>query len=130
MIINGKDIPIGLGSTMLPDMSPALSGLLQPVTFILISKANINGLVQEIQTVINTRAVRQPFSAQKLSIRPEGQRAWRWETIHATVDLILKPDDRILWDGIYFRVMDKYDYKEYAYVQYDIVQDYDKSPKC
>lgn len=127
-IINGKDLGLPLASSQLPDMSAAMMDLLQPVTLVKIAKQNIDGLVQEIQTPISTRAVRQPLSAQRLDIKPEGQRAWRWEVVHATIDLILKPDDRILWDGIYFRVMGKFDYKEYGYVQYEIVQDYTLSP--
>ena len=128
MIINGKDIPLNLASVQLPDMSAALGDLMQPMSFVRIDKTNLDGLVQEIQFPIVTRGVRGPWSPQKLAILPEGQRAWRWETITALADLILKPDDRILWDGIYFRIMAKTDYKEYGYVQYDIAQDYERSP--
>jgi hypothetical protein len=130
MILNGKDQTLPLASSQLPDMGLAMADILQPVQFIQITKQNLNGLVQEIQTPINTRAVRQPYSPQRLDIKPEGQREWRWETVFASIDLILSPDDRILWDGLYFRVMQKSDYKEYGYVQYEIVQDYTLSPRC
>lgn len=129
MIVNGKDKPLNLASSALPNVSPALSNLLQPVILTKVAKQNIDGVVQMIYTPISTRAVRQPFSAQELAIKPEGERAWRWETVHATADLILKPDDRIMWSGILFRVMKKSDYAEYGYVQYDIVEDY-TSTKC
>lgn len=129
-IINGKDIPLNLSSTALPDMVDALSGLMQPVTFIVVTKSNIDGLVQELRTIVNTRAVREPYTPQRLAIMAEGERAWKWSTIHATADLILHPDDQIIWDGEYYRVMDKSDYKEYGYVQYEVVQDYQKVTPC
>ncbi len=124
MITNGKDKPFGTAAIGLPNMSEALSGWMQPMKFGVICSQSIDGLVQEIVQWVNTKGVRQPFSAQKLMIKPEGQRAWRWETLHCLPDVLLKPNDDVLFEGVKYRVMQKYDYKEYGYLQYDITQDF------
>ena len=124
MIKNGRDLPFGLAASALPNMSSALTGLFQPLNFILIQKSLVNGLLQEIETPVNTKGVREPWQPQALLVKPEGQRAWKWETLRCLPEVILVPDDRVNFDGSVYRVMQKYDYKEYGYVQYDIAQDF------
>jgi len=124
MIKNAKDTPLAQQTAGLPNVSAAMTGWFQPMEFIQICKQKIDGYVQEISTKVKTRGVRQPFTARQLEIKPEGQRSWRWETMHCLPDVILKPDDKIYFDGIDYRVMQQYDWKEYGYVQYDIVQGY------
>lgn len=58
-------------------------------------------------------------------IKPIGERDWQWESIHAFPTLQLQPDDIITFDDVDYRVMNKSDYKEYGYVVYEIVQDYE-----
>ena len=125
MIMNGKDFKIGAQSN-LPDVSDALLDWFQNMTFDLISKAITDYGLTETATTISTKGVRQPFSAQQLSIKPEGQRAWKWETLHCLPDVKLNPDDIVVFNGIRYRVMDKLDYSEYGYLEYHIIQDYIK----
>lgn len=125
MIMNGKDFKIGAQNN-LPDVSDALLDWFQNMTFDLISKAITDYDLTETATTISTKGVRQPFSAQQLSIKPEGQRAWKWETLHCLPDVKLNPDDIVVFNGIRYRVMDKLDYSEYGYLEYHIIQDYVK----
>ena len=124
-MINGKDIPLGLAASALPDVSGSVDMFLQPVAIGIVSKQQVDGYTQEIVNYVKTRAVRQPFSPQMLEVKPEGERAWRWETIHALPDLILSTDDIILWGDHRYRVMRKSNYAEYGYVLYEIIEDYD-----
>lgn len=123
-IINGKDADLGVASSALPYVGTALYGLLQPMTFTTIAKSVYQGLVTELQTNVSVRCSRQPFSPQRLALKPEGQRAWRWELLFADPSLVLSPDDRVIFGGRPYRVMAKYDYKEYGYVQYEIAEDF------
>lgn len=123
MIINGKDFKIGAQSN-LPDVSDALLDWFQNMTFDLITKAITDYDLTETATTISTKGVRQPFSAQQLSIKPEGQRAWKWETLHCLPDVKLNPDDIVVFNGVRYRVMEKLDYSEYGYLEYHIIQDY------
>lgn len=125
-IVNAKDKPLSMQSNALPNVSGAMAGLFQDMTFGIMQKQVIGatGLVQEIEVKVTTRGVRQPLSAQALAIKPKGQRAWKWEMIHCLPDVVLVPDDRIKVAGSIYRVMDKFNYSEYGYVRYDIAQDY------
>ena len=127
MINNGKDIKIGAQSN-LPQMSEVLLAWFQDMTFDLVTKAITDFDLVETKTTVQTKGVRQPFSAQQLSIKPEGQRAWRWETLHCLPNVKLNPDDIVIFNTIRYRVMDKLDYSEYGYLEYHIVQDY-KEPE-
>ena len=123
MIINAKDKPMS-NAAGLPDMTGGMAGLFQPMTFVLVTKQSIDGLVSEIENKVKATAVRYPMKAQEVALKPEGQRAWRWETLLATAALILKTSDIVKFDGNRYRVMGKQDWKEYGFVQYDLAQDF------
>lgn len=123
MIMNGKDFKIGAQSN-LPDVSDALLDWFQNMTFDLITKTITDYDLTETATTVSTKGVRQPFSAQQLSIKPEGQRAWKWETLHCLPNVKLNPDDIVVFNGVRYRVMEKLDYSEYGYLEYHIIQDY------
>ncbi len=124
MIFNAKDLPLGSTHGTLPNMQNTLTDWFQRMTFTVITKAVIN--FQDVETEVETTAlgVRQPFSARQLMMKPEGQRSWRWETIHADQSLILTVDDVVVFDSIRYRVMQIMQWKEYGYVEYHICQDY------
>ena len=123
MISNGKDIKIGAMSN-LPQVSEALLGWFQAMTFYLITKSITDFDLTETKTTVTTKGVRQPFSAQQLALKPEGQRAWKWETLHCLPDVKLNPDDIVVFNAVKYRVMEKLDYSEYGYLEYHIIQDY------
>lgn len=123
MIINAKDKP--LTYTGLPQVGDVLPYWFQPLTFDLVTKSIFNYEVEEIIVTITTQGVRQPMTAQQLSIKPEGQRAWKWETIHCLPDVKLRIDDIIIFNGVRYRVMQRWDWSEYGYLQYEICQAYE-----
>lgn len=127
MILNGKNQTIGVPTSGLPDVSAAVMEILQPVSIGLIVKTLVNGRVQEVQNVFKTRATKQPFTDRQLILKPEGQRAWGWFTMHALVDVDLKVDDRFYFNGERYRVMQKGDFAEYGYFKYDIIEDFQGS---
>lgn len=119
---NGKDMnprstPLGL-----PNMRAALARLLQSTTIGLVTKTPVKGFIQETTQDVCVRAVRLPFSATALSIRPEGERSWRWNTFYMDSNTILKTDDQFFYNGVGYRVMEVYDFREYGYMQYSTVE--------
>jgi hypothetical protein len=123
MIRNAKDrlVP-NLNS--LPDVSGAIDTMLQPVRIGLVQTSQVNGLSQEVIEWHDTMAVRQPFTSQQLAIRAEGERAWRWYTLHLDNGLPLRPNDVIKIHGLRMRIMEKLDWSEYGYSQYSCVEDF------
>ena len=123
MIINAGDSPLNFSSN-LPNVGSALLEWFQAMTFTRVVKTVVNFKAKEVETNFVFRGVRQPFTAQQLNQKPEGQRDWLWEKVHAEPSLILNIDEIIYFNSVKYRVMRKADWKEYGYVEYDIVQDY------
>ena len=125
MIINAKDK--GLNYVGLPQVGDVLPGWFQPLQFDIITKSLVDYEVEEVIIPVQTMGVRQPFTSQKLSIKPEGQRAWNWETLHCLPNVPLKIDDKVIFDNKTYRVMNKWDWTEYGYIEVEICQGYEMS---
>ena len=121
-ITNAKDLSLDESLTQLPNMRDAILEWLRPITFSLVTKSITNFKVTETVTTINTQGVRQPMSPQQLELKPEGQRAWKWQTLHCLPNIQLLVDDIVVFDGIKYRVMQKLDWKEYGYLEYHICE--------
>jgi len=124
VIASASSIPLSQSWTGLPNVRTTLNGWFRPLTMTKIIKQQEDFQLKEYFYDVKTNGVLQPFSPQQLSIKPEGQRSWIWQMLHATPDLVLKTDDQVIITGTKYRVMEKLDYKEYGYVQYNLVQAY------
>lgn len=123
-IYNAKDVLLSQNSGTMPDVSDAILDWFQPMLFTTVTKTVVNFQVREVGTSINFLGVWQPMSAQKLTQKPEGQRAWLWFTVHAEPGLELVPDEIINYLGVNYRVEAKFDYRLNGYVEYHLVNDY------
>lgn len=123
MITNAKDKTLAQ-SQDLPNMSEVVSSFTQPITFVLITKSTVDGYLQETTHEIETRGMIVPLSPQRISIKPEGQRAWKWDQLFCLTDVSMNIDDQIIYDNEKFRIMSKTDYSKYGFIEYEIVQDY------
>lgn len=108
----------------LPQMEGAFENWYQLNVFTMIVKTVDNFKVKEVETDISFHGVIQPMGPEKIQLKPEGQRSWVWYEVHAEPSLVLVNDDRVKYNDQTFRVMEKYDYTKYGYVQYDIIEDY------
>lgn len=124
MISDAKNTSLFANSGTLPNVQDAMANWFQLLSFYKVQKKVVNFLVEETLEEYTFQGVKQPLSPQKLSLKPEGQRAWIWITIHAYPDLILKPDEIIQFGTTKYRVMEKLNWKEYGYVEYHAVEDY------
>lgn len=109
----------------LPQMSEALMDWLQPMTFKQVTKTIVNMQVVETFEDVPMQAVRQPLSAQQVMMKPEGQRSWRWDRLHALPSPELRVDSQVIYNGVEYRVMGKWPWPEYGYVEYHLTQDYE-----
>lgn len=111
---------------MLPNLSNPVKAYMQKLTLVKITKEVVDFEEKEVETVINTRGVRQPLPPQQLEIMTRGQRAWKWECLHVLPNADLKPDDVVRFKGAKYRVKEKYDCTEYGYIEYLIAQDFEE----
>lgn len=123
-IRNACNIPLNQSTGTTPELSGALLDLFQPMSFQVVTKTVEGYKVKEKSSPINFRGLLQPLSAQRLAMKPEGERKWIWQRLHATPDLELNPDDVIVYNGVQYRVMAKYGWALYGYVEYELVNDY------
>lgn len=110
---------------MLPNMANAVMAWMIPMTGVCIeSYQDENFETRERERKMDFRGVRAPLKAQQLEKKPEGQRAWRWEVLHATTEFNVRPNDVVILNCNRYRVDAKFDYAEYGYYEYHLVQDF------
>ena len=105
-----------------PLLQEAFSEWSDWVSFTVVKKTIANFEVVETQyqeEIFN--GVLQPLSPRKLSVKPEGQRDWKWLTLWTEKIL---PEDAIIQgsDGRYYRVMSQTDWRQAGYVEYQLVE--------
>lgn len=126
MIVNAADQTLDETPSTLPNMSGTVMGWFQRLNFQRIRKLVVEyKLTETVTEVIDTLGVRQPLSAQKIAIKPEGQRAWRWELLHVLPDVDLQIDDIVVFKGLTYRVCEKLSYPEYGYLEFHIAQGFE-----
>jgi hypothetical protein len=123
-ISNAKDILLTANSGTIPNLTGAVEGYFQPMVFKTITKTVVNFQVVETPTIVNSMGTWQPFSAQQLLLKPEGQRVWSWYQLHTDLSTKLNLDDVVIYQGIQYRVMSKLDYSLYGYLEYHLVSDF------
>ena len=127
-IHSAKDVTLKAGQGTVPNVVEGMYDYFQKLTFTQMVKSIVNFDVVETEVSTEFFGVRQVFTPQELAMLPIGERDWKWESIHAFPTLQLVPDDRIFFNSVAYRVMKKSDYKEYGYIRYDIIQDYEETP--
>lgn len=127
VIKNGKNTPINVATGTVPNVNAAMTNWFQPMTFGIVSKTIGGFQAVETMTKVSFQGVIQPLSAQRLYLKPEGQRAWTWLLLHADPSLILEVDSVVTYRGVQTRVMARKDYRIYGYVEYELVQDWTSS---
>jgi len=112
----------------LPTVRTTITGWFRPLVVGRVTKTVVNFEVKELFRETSCLGVIQPFGPSQLRIKPEGQRSWEWKMLHTTPDIHLENDERFTIAGVPYRVMKNQDFSEYGYMQYELVQDYQKAP--
>jgi hypothetical protein len=124
---NGASTPLNQNSGTLPDVSGAMLNYFQPMVFEPLSKTVTGFQVVETTVPVNFQGIIQPSKPRDLMLKPEGQRAWTWYTLHAEPSLTLDVDDVVMWNKKQTRIMSRQDFTLYGYVVYELVQDFSGS---
>jgi hypothetical protein len=112
-------------SSGMPQISAAFSGWTSRLTLIKETETVTNGIVSKQQLPISFYGTIQTLSPRAIVLKPEGQRSWTWLQIHCSANATtLIPNDRIIWNGDKYKVMEMKDYRLNNYVEYHIIRDY------
>lgn len=108
----------------LPNMGDALLGLFQPLELAKVETRIENAVAVEVIRPLPAQGVVQPMSARQLALKPEGERTWKWKLIHCAPGLVLAPNDVIQYKAERYRVNGQWDFSEYGYLLYEVVNDF------
>ena len=123
MITNGNTLPIFTSGV--PNVQDALSNWFTTLSLGKITKSVVNYHLQEVVTWANYQAVLQPFTTKQLQIKPDGQRAWAWSTLHIKgTDSEFCLDDQVFIGNKKHRIMQKFEWSDYGYIEYQLIEDY------
>lgn len=110
----------------MPNMGSTLSGWECPLTLIKITQDIVEGDVVTQEEKIDFLGVWQPLRDEQLQFLPEGQRSWSWYWIHAkSGTLNLKTQDKIIFEGKRYKVMNIKDYSLNGFIEYQVIRDYE-----
>ena len=121
-IVNGSTKTISGSLGNLPNVTEAIVGWFQSMSVSTIVKTVVDFQLVETLTTSTIQAVRQPFTSKQLMIKPEGQRAWNWETLHTLQEFNV--DDIIVFNSTRYRIMQKWHWKEYGYFEFHICENF------
>ena len=110
--------------TQMPNMARTVASWSTPLTFGIVTKEQSGFYTKETVRNISFSGTWQPFDNDRLQLKPEGQRDWKWYWVHSQIDLGLKDDDIIKFNGKQFRVMTNKDWKLSGYYEYEIIEDF------
>ncbi len=133
LLTNARNVRLDQGgASPVPSVATSLYGILEPVTFVIITKRQntVTFEVEETRRPFPTMASVQPLTVRELSIKAEGERRWTWLKVYALTDVILQPKDVIeLGDtaraGTPYRVMAAKDWRDKGQMYYELVADYE-----
>jgi len=123
-IFNAATRPLSQASLSVPNMAEALDNWFQNMTVCVICKTVVNFQLVETSVTRVIKAVRQPFSSKQLAVKPEGQRAWNWETLHVKFPDNFDVDTVVVFNGTRYRIMNRWEFPEYGYYSFDCVRDF------
>lgn len=104
-----------------PNMDDAFEEWSNATTFKVVTKTNVNGYITESTSSSTLQGVLVPMQFQRIYLKPEGQRTWKWETLITKTKLNL--DDVIVDNNnIQYRVFGIQDYSKAGFYEYELVQ--------
>jgi len=111
-------------ATSLPQVGSALAGWGREVAVQILRTVLVDGEAKKNARTVNAGVLIQPLSARKIEMKPEGERNWKWNSIHASASLNAKNGDTIEIDGIGYRILGTWDYSPMGYYAFEAVEDY------
>jgi hypothetical protein len=107
---------------MFPDVSEAFWGWTNPVVYQVVTPTIVDHEVEQVLATARTiDGVMEPLTPQRLALKPEGMRNWKWWRLWTTGnlqngDIVTDPE------GKTFQVQDRSDWRSGGYVEYEVTE--------
>lgn len=115
-----------LGGGRLPHPVSGLIDWALAVDLIQIVQEVVLGDVQVTETRIPFKGVVIPMKTEEIALKPSEQQSWEWLYVFTFPNVVLANNDRIVYNNVAYKVMDRRDYSAYGHVEYHIVKDWQK----
>ena len=131
-IVDACDLPIEETLSPVPSMRGTLMGTFQPLRFIRIYREADPTTYQVREYERNqpgdddAMGSIQPLNNRQLSLKPEGERNWKWVKIYSTTDLSLGNGDRLKIGTLQYRIMGDKNWNAAGYFYYEACQGYEE----
>ena len=127
MIVNAANSKINL-SGGIPNMEGNLSVWFTTMNVGVTVKSIVDFQLSESINYVDIQAVLQPFSTKQLEIKPIRVRGWGWSTLHVKgSDQEFRLDDHVVIDEKKYRIMQKFEWQRYGFIEYQVIQDFGKN---
>ena len=113
-----------LPATTQPNMGSTIAGFTQVNEVQILRTVLVDGEAQRRSRTVTASTCIQPLSPQRIDMKPEGERAWKWWMIHTLNDLAAKVGDILEIAGVGYRLMACTDYSAAGYSMFEAVEDY------
>lgn len=109
---------------MMPNMQSTLNGFEETLQFQLVKKTVVDHDLDQTSKVVPVlwfEGNLQPVPPQKLMIKTEGERKWKWWTLYTDLELTL---DTVIKDqnAVEYRVISLTDWSQSGVYQYELVE--------
>ena len=107
-----------------PNGGSILTGWFTRLALTVITKTLVNGDLVEASTTLAVVGIMLATGKRDLEMMPEGQRSWEWSTLYTQRPIVLRPDDKVVYQGVTRRVMKVSENGDYGECKYYLVHDY------
>lgn len=108
----------------MPNMRGAVIGNFRPLRVVVSTTTIVDGLADEVLRAFDSAGDLQPMKSSDVMLKPEGQRKFKWFTLHIGREIVLKANDVVIRKGVPYRVMSIYPWEDYGFLKYELTEDY------
>lgn len=89
-----------------------------------ITQTVVDGDVTVTERQIAFEGVVIPMEDEVIASRPSEQQSWEWFYIFTKGNVVLENNDRITYNNIVYKIMDRKDYSAYGHIEYHAIKDW------
>jgi len=127
-VVNGPIVGAGTRNLTHTNTAPqaryTVQGWAQPMLMLINSVRVKEGDAVTISREFKTQGFLTPEKGQKLELKWEGERSWRHYNLFCVTDPNLQNNDQVIINSMPYRVMHKWQWQNFGYYKYKLVEDY------
>jgi hypothetical protein len=120
LVVNNKS----LSNSRLPRPLLGIKSWGQAIDLKLIKQTVEEGDVVNTETIKKFQGVVIPMESEVILSKPPEQQSWEWYYIFTEANVVLVNNDRIVYNDIAYKIMERRDYSAYGHCEYHAIKDW------